>query len=269
MIRSLSAAVIILSVVGCAAGQPVQKIPKELAEYVATSRAIGLSEDQIRAGALKAGWPEAAVKQAIEPQQALNDAPAGGPEAIPPSLAAPSSPSPAETPATVPGRGVSDDYRIGEGDVISVSVWREAEASVPTAVVRPDGKVSLPLIKELYVAGMTPADAERAVTRQLSAFINKPEVAVVVKEIHSKKVYVVGAARKEGPLPYTYRMTVLQAISEAGGLTDYAKRKKIYVLRSQSGKQQKLPFNYDAAVKGERTEQNIELLPGDTLVIPN
>lgn len=164
---------------------------------------------------------------------------------------------------------ITADYRIGEGDIISVSVWREADASAPMAVVRPDGKVSLPLIKELYIAGMTPAEAETAVARQLSAFINKPEVAVVVREIHSKRVYVVGAAKKEGPVPYTYRMTVLQAISEAGGLTDYAKRKKIYVLRTENGKQRKLPFNYDAVVKGEQMDRNVELQPGDTLVIPN
>jgi len=161
------------------------------------------------------------------------------------------------------------DYRIGEGDVISISVWRDPDASVASIVVRPDGKVSLPLIKEIYISGMTPAEAEKIVSQQLSAFLNKPEVAVVVREIHSKKIYVVGAAKKEGPLAYTYRMTVMQAISEAGGLTDYAKRKKIYVLRTQNGAQQKVPFNYDAAVKGERMEQNIELLPGDTLVIPN
>lgn len=164
---------------------------------------------------------------------------------------------------------VPSDYRIGEGDIVSVSVWREPDASVASAVVRPDGKISMPLVKEFRISGLTPTEAEAAVAKELSVFINKPDVAVVVKEIHSKKVYVIGGAKKEGPIDYTYRMTILQAISEAGGLTDYAKRKKIYVLRTKDGKQQKLPFNYEAALKGERAETNIELQPGDTLVIPN
>ena len=117
--------------------------------------------------------------------------------------------------------------------------------------------------------GMTPMQAEKAITERLSKLINEPDVTVIVTAINSKKVYVVGAVRKEGPLAYTYRMSVMQAISEAGGLNDYAKRKKIYILRNENGKEYRLFFNYDEVIRGEKTEQNVQLLPGDTLVIPH
>lgn len=166
-------------------------------------------------------------------------------------------------------RGVSDDYRIGEGDVIQVSVWGEPTASVNSVVVRPDGRITLPLIKDIAIAGMTPAEVEKVVTQRLAADIKSPDVTVIVSQINSKKVFIVGGAKKEGPLAYTYRMTVMQAISEAGGLTDYAKRKKIYVLRNENGRQYQLPFDYDAVLKGQRMELNYTLEPGDTLVIPH
>jgi polysaccharide export outer membrane protein len=166
-------------------------------------------------------------------------------------------------------RGVPDDYQIGAGDILQISVWKEPDASVPSVVVRTDGKISMPLLKEIEVAGLTPTQLEHAITQRLSKMINAADVTVVVSAINSKKVYVVGAARREGPLPYTYRMTVMQAISEAGGLTEYAKRKKIYVLRSENGKEYQLPFNYDEVIKGQKTEQNIQLVAGDTVIIPH
>ena len=119
------------------------------------------------------------------------------------------------------------------------------------------------------MVGLTPKQAETLITEQLGKFINGADVTVVVAEINSKKVYLVGAVKKEGPLSYTYRMSVMQAISEGGGLTDYAKRKKIYVLRTENGRQFRLPFNYDAVLKGEHMELNIPLLPGDTVVVPH
>ena len=110
---------------------------------------------------------------------------------------------------------------------------------------------------------------EQLITEQLSRFINGADVTVVVSGINSKKVYLIGAVKKEGPLAYTYRMSVMQALSEAGGLTDYAKRKKIYVLRTENGRQFRLPFDYDAVLKGEHMELNIPLLAGDTIVVPH
>jgi polysaccharide export outer membrane protein len=170
----------------------------------------------------------------------------------------------------VANRGVPDEYRIGEGDVLQLSVWGEPAASVPSGVVRPDGMISMPLIKDIRVAGLTPAEAERTITEVLSKQIRAADVTVIVSQINSKKIFFVGGGvKKEGPISFTYRMTIMQAISEAGGLSDYAKRKKIYVLRNENGRQYKLPFDYDAALRGEHMELNLPLLPGDTIVVPN
>ena len=152
---------------------------------------------------------------------------------------------------------------------MQVSVWGEQSASVPSAVVRPDGKISMPLLKEVAIAGLTPAQAEKTIAEQLDQFIKGANVTVVVSQINSKKIYLLGAVKKEGTISFTYRMTVMQALSEAGGLTDYAKRKKIYVIRIENGKEYRLPFDYDAVVKGERMELNIPLEPGDTIVVPH
>ena len=104
----------------------------------------------------------------------------------------------------------------------------------------------------------------------LSKQIRAADVTVIVSGINSKKVFFVGGGvKKEGPIPYTYRMTIMQGLSEAGGLTDYAKRKKIYVLRNENGRQYKLAFDYDAVLRGEHMELNLPLLPGDTIVVPN
>jgi polysaccharide export outer membrane protein len=160
-------------------------------------------------------------------------------------------------------------YRIGAGDVLQIVVWKEPDASVPSVVVRADGKISVPLIKEVEVLGMTPAELETLLAAKLSQFIHGADVTVVPKEIHSQKVYLLGAVKKEGPVLLQSSMTVLQAITEAGGLTDYAKPKKIYILRKENGKQTRLPFNYQAVIKGEQMEQNIVLIPEDVVVIPH
>jgi len=186
-------------------------------------------------------------------------------EAVKPEIA-PNSGS-TVTPPEV-NRGVPDDYYIGAGDVLNVAVWKEPEVSVPSVVVRPDGKISMPMIKEVQVGGLTTREVEKAITDQLTKFIAAADVTVIVSQINSKKIYLVGGIRKEGPMSYSYRMTALQAISEAGGLTDYAKKKKIYILRNENGKHSKLPFDYDAVLRGEHMEMNIVLLPGDTLVVP-
>jgi polysaccharide export outer membrane protein len=135
-------------------------------------------------------------------------------------------------------------------------------------VVRFDGKVTMPLIKDVAVAGLTPPQAEKLITEQLSDMLDTPDVTVIVAGMHSKRVYFIGAVKTQAPIAYTYRMTVMQGISEAGGLTDYAKRKNIYILRNENGKQYKFPFDYDAVLKGKRMDLNIPLMPGDTVVVP-
>lgn len=164
---------------------------------------------------------------------------------------------------------VSSTYRIGAGDVLEISVWNEPQASVAGVVVRPDGKISLPLLKDISVISLTPMQLQQVLTSKLDKLIRGADVTVVVREIHSKKVYLVGQVNKIGPMPLTSDdTTVLQALAEAGGVTPYAKKRKIYVLRIENGKRVKLPFDYTAVVKGEHLEQNIPLRPDDTIVVP-
>jgi polysaccharide export outer membrane protein len=209
--------------------------------------------------------------QAVAPKTASPApvTPASVPKPIEPPRTA-SEPGAAGGRSVAPGKTAADDeYLIGAGDVVQVSVWGEQSASVPSAVVRPDGKISMPLLKEVAMAGLTPAQAEKTIAEQLDQFIKGANVTVVVSQINSKKIYLLGAVKKEGTIPFTYRMTVMQALSEAGGLTDYAKRKKIYVIRIENGKEYRLPFDYDAVVKGEHMELNTPLEPGDTIVVPH
>jgi len=160
------------------------------------------------------------------------------------------------------------EYRIGPGDVLGIDVWKEPDASSPSAPVRPDGKLSLPMIGEVDAANLTPTDLERLLTKRYREYIRDTHVTVVVKEINSKKVYLVGEVKKEGPVRMLAPITVLQALAEAGGVTDYAKRRKIYVLRTVEGRQVRLAFDYDAVLRGDNTEQNVELVAGDTVVVP-
>jgi polysaccharide biosynthesis/export protein len=173
-------------------------------------------------------------------------------------------------PAGQPGadRGIPDKFIIGEGDVLQISVWKEPDASVPSMVVRADGKITVPFIKEIMVAGMTAAQAEEIIAAKLKPYIMEPDVTVVVREVHSKKIYLVGAVRKTGSVEMNHPMTVLQALTEAGGPNDFAKKKEIYVLRTTNGSQVKLPFNYEAAIKGEQAGKDYWLMPNDMVVVP-
>ena len=264
------------------AAQTDKAPPPELVKYVRDTRSRGLTDAKIKSQAVAIGWPAATVDEALAYVRTTKAPPPKTPavEATPPAnTPAPAQPilasatsSPKQTP-TLPdpsfSRGVPDDYVIGAGDTLQISVWKEPEASVPVVVVRPDGKITVPLIKEVEVAGLTPAQAEQTITERLAKFIADANVTLVVATISSKKIYIIGAARKEGPLPYTYGMSVMQALSEAGGVTEYAKRKKIYILRTENGREYRLDFNYDDVVKGQSMEQNILLLPSDTVVIPH
>jgi polysaccharide export outer membrane protein len=160
------------------------------------------------------------------------------------------------------------DYRIGPGDVLAVEVWKEPDASTPTVIVRPDGKVSLAMVGDYVAAGHTPQELEEALAVKYREFVRAARVTVTVKEINSQKVYLIGEVKKEGAIRIQAPITVLQALAEAGGVTDYAKRKKIYVLRTENNQHHIFPFDYDSVVHGEKLEQNIVLAPGDTIVVP-
>jgi polysaccharide export outer membrane protein len=267
------------------AQQGEQTPPKELVEYVRQAKQQGESDADIQKKAAAIGWPEAVVKKAIAYEASGKPVPASPmtPKEVgttPPSVPSASFEMPQtdrvssggafdkSAAPTVAARAGSDEYLIGSGDTLQVAVFKDPDLSVPTVVVRPDGRITLPLVKEIAVAGMTERQAEAAIGAAMSKFVTDPVVTVVVTLPTSKKVYMVGAVRKEGILSYTYGMTVMQAISEAGGLNDYAKKTKIYVLRTENGREYRLEFNYKEVLKGERMEQNIMLLPGDTVVIP-
>lgn len=161
-----------------------------------------------------------------------------------------------------------EGYRIGAGDVLQVLVWKEPDASLPSAMVRTDGKISIPLVGDIDVAGLTPEQLTASLADKLSHYINNPVVTVYARQINSRKIYVLGKVKKEGPILLLRPMTLLQALDEAGGLGDWANKKKIYVLRSVNGKQTKLLFDYKAVIKGEHLEENIMLLPDDTIIVP-
>ena len=184
------------------------------------------------------------------------------------SAAEPSSPPAGGNPAPLVAANVPDDYQIGAGDILKITVWKEPEASLQSAVVLPSGRISVPLLHEVEVAGLTVPKLEKLLTDRFSSLINSPEVSVIVTGMNSKKIYITGKIKKEGPLPLTYPMTVMQALSEAGGVTEYAKKKGIYVLRTENGKQFNLKFDYAAVLKGEHLETNIQLIPGDMIVVP-
>jgi polysaccharide export outer membrane protein len=159
------------------------------------------------------------------------------------------------------------EYKIGPQDVLRIDVWKEPEIS-RTIPVRPDGRVSLPLLNDVQAAGLTAMQLSAVISEGLKKYITNPQVTVGVAEINSRRVYVTGEVNKAGAFPLLPNMTVLQALSNSGGFTQFAKLKGIYVLRVEEGKQVKHPFNYKDAVSGKTPEQNILLQPGDVIVVP-
>lgn len=160
------------------------------------------------------------------------------------------------------------EYRVGPGDVLDINVWKEPEASAPAIVVRPDGKISLPLVHDIVVTEKTPMEIQAMLAEKLEPYIKSASVTVTVKEIRSKKVYVLGQVGHPGAYDIAQPKNILQILTEAGGPQPFAKQKSIYVLRNEGGKQQKLAFNYKEVVKGKKIDQNILLQPGDTVVVP-
>jgi polysaccharide export outer membrane protein len=172
-----------------------------------------------------------------------------------------------QTPA--PSKAATEDpnYVIGAQDVLDVSVWKEPDFT-RTVPVRPDGKISLPLLNDVQASGLTPSQLAAEVTKSLTKFVTSPQVTVIVTQINSQRVYLLGEVARPGAYTMLPEMTILQALSNAGGFSQYANSKKIYVLRDENGKQQKFFFNYKDVISGKRNEQNIKLKAGDTIVVP-
>jgi polysaccharide export outer membrane protein len=178
-----------------------------------------------------------------------------------PEVTAPAVPAPA-----VPAPVVPDSYVIGESDVVTVNVYKEPTLS-GGLLVRPDGMISLPLLGDIKAAGKTPLQLANEITAKLKKYIQDPNVTVTVQGINSKKVYMMGEIGRMGPLEMTPGMTLLQAIATAGGLSPFANTKKIYILRTVDGKQQKIFVQYKQALRGDLS-LNLPLNPGDTIVVP-
>lgn len=159
-----------------------------------------------------------------------------------------------------------DTYIIGADDVLHISVWKEVELTT-TLPVRTDGKISLPLVNDVQAAGLSPMQLAASLTEKLKRFIDDPRVTVAVAQMNHQRVYVLGEVLRHGPVALTPDMTVLQVLATCG-LTQFANTKKIYVLRSVNGSQQKLPVNYKRLLKGQAMSQNIALKEGDTVVVP-
>ncbi len=168
--------------------------------------------------------------------------------------------APQETSSAAP-----PSYVIGPEDTVHVSVWKESDLTT-TLPVRPDGMISLPLLNDVQAAGLTPMELAASITTKLKKYLADPRVTVVVTAINSKRVYVTGEVLHSGSVALMPNMTVLQALASAG-FTQFANTKKIYVLRTENGKQQKFPVNYKNLLRGDAAS-NILLKPGDTIVVP-
>lgn len=177
--------------------------------------------------------------------------------AVPESVPA----GPMDRPSTVP-------YRIGIGDVLAVNVWREPEVSQPGLQVRLDGKITLPLVKEVMCVGLTPTELEVELQRQFSEFLQAPEVTVIPTQIHSIVITVTGGVASPGEIQMGRPMTFLQAIAQAGGPVAFAKTKKIFIKRLVDGKEQRIPVDYIGLMKGEEGVEDQQLVPGDVIVVP-
>ena len=178
-------------------------------------------------------------------------------------------PAPAEAssrPPAAPAAGVSSDYVIGPSDSLEINVWKEPTVS-STLPVRPDGMISLSLVGDLQAAGLTPMQLGLAVADRLKHYMTDPLGTVTVLAVNSKKVFLLGEVAKPGELPLLPGMTPLQAIASAGGLSQYANARHVYILRNAGGKQQKIAFDYKKAIK-DGNLQGVSLVSGDTIVVP-
>jgi polysaccharide biosynthesis/export protein len=177
----------------------------------------------------------------------------------------PTSETPASRVAKVP---LPDGYIIGVGDGLDINVWKEGELS-KTVLVRPDGMITLPLVGEIKAIGLTPNQLQDQLTAAFSKVLSEPQVTVIVVGVNSLSYNIMGNVAKPGYYPLIHPITILDAIALSGGFRDFAKEKKIYILRTgPDGKQHKIFFNYKQVIKGQNMAQNILLEPRDTLVVP-
>ncbi len=216
--------------------------------------------------ATSSAWAQTAQNQGTQtrPAQAASPKPADQAKQTPPAKAGQKPPTPVAPPVPPP-----PGYVIGPEDVLSVQYWRETNVSAEVTV-RPDGMITLPLLNDVAASGLTPEQLRVRITELATSkyFLEDPNVTVTVRTINSRKAFITGQVTRPGPYLLTAPTTVLQLISMAGGLTEFAKQKDISVMRVEGGKQLRFPFNYKDVAKGKNLKQNIELKPGDTVIVP-
>jgi polysaccharide export outer membrane protein len=162
---------------------------------------------------------------------------------------------------------VPPSYQIGPNDVLSIHVWKEEDLSRDVTVT-PDGKISFPLIGEMVAEGRTVTELKKSISDKLLNFVTAPEVTVIVKESRSRVIYTIGKVQRPGPQPLAPDMTVMQALSAAGGFAEWADTKNVLIVRKVGGKETKIKFNFKEFTGGDNLDQNIVLKPGDTIVVP-
>ena len=186
----------------------------------------------------------------------------------PPIVKSPAVVGTAKPPVAVPaGTTVPADYLIGPEDILTIVFWREKDLS-SDVVVRPDGRISLPVLQDVNAAGLTPEQLRDALTKTAERFVEDPNVTVIVKEINSRRVFITGQVAKPGPYNVTSPMTVVQLIAFAGGLLEYADGEKILIMRTENSNPTSFRFNYKDVREGKNLKQNIQLKPGDTVIVP-
>jgi polysaccharide biosynthesis/export protein len=178
---------------------------------------------------------------------------------------------PPQSANTTPSKPVASptlpkDYVIGIEDVLNVVFWKDKELSAEV-LVRPDGKISLPMLNDVAAAGMTPEQLAAAVQQAAAKFVRDPSATVIVKEIRSRKVFVIGEVVKPGTFPLASEMNVMQIIAQAGGFLENANKGDVAIVRTENGQERRYKFNYNEVVRGKNVGQNIKLLPGDTILI--
>ena len=216
---------------------------------------------QSKPDAQKPAAPPAGQTATQPAAQAKPGAPQGNPLGQKTPSVAPAAVKPAASVPPPPG------YVIGPEDVLQVLYWREKELSAEVTV-RPDGMITLPLLNDVQASGLTPEQLRDRVSEAARRFIEDPSVNVVVKQINSRKVFITGQVAKPGAYALTSPTTVLQLIAMAGGLSEFADQNGITIMRTENGKPLSLPFRYKDVVRRRNLQQNIELRPGDTVIVP-
>ena len=161
---------------------------------------------------------------------------------------------------------VPPGYVIGADDLLSIRFWSDAQLSADV-VVRPDGKISIPLLNDVQAAGLTPEQLNAALEQAASKYIAEPDATVIVREVRSRKVYVLGQVARPNSVALNTDMNVLQVLTAVGGLLEYADKGNIVMVRSENGRERRFKFNYNDVVKGKKVQQNILLQPGDTIIV--